>query len=71
MPSDAEQLATIKSQALSLIATITAEPKPTYSVDGQSVDWADYLRRLQDTIAWCDTQLAAQEPFEIATQATT
>ena len=37
MPSDAEQLATIKSQTLALIATITAEPKPSYEIDDQRV----------------------------------
>jgi hypothetical protein len=71
MPSDLEQLATIKSQTLALIATITANPKPTYSIDGQSVDWSEYLRRLQETVAWCDQQLAAQAPFEFETRATT
>lgn len=71
MPSDAEQLATIKSQTLALIATITAEPKPSYEVDGQRVEWTDYLARLQATVAWCDAQLAAAEPFEFETRATT
>jgi hypothetical protein len=71
MPSDAEQLALIKSQTLALIATITANPKPTYDVDGQSVAWTEYLRRLQETVAWCDARLAAEEPFEFDTQAST
>lgn len=69
MPSDAEQLALIKSQTLALIATITANPKPTYDVDGQSVAWTEYLRRLQETIAWCDARLAVEAPYEFDTQA--
>ena len=38
MPSDLEQIQTIRSQALALIADITANPKPSYTLDGQSVD---------------------------------
>jgi hypothetical protein len=69
MPSDSEQLALIKSQTLAVIAQITAAPKPSYDVDGQSVAWTEYLRRLQETVAWCDERLAAEGPFEIETRA--
>jgi hypothetical protein len=71
MPSDSEQLATIKSQVLALVAAITASPKPTYDIDGQAVSWAEYLARLQATIDWCDRKLAESEPFEISSQGTT
>ncbi len=64
MPSDQEQLQTIKTQTLGLIAQITAAPKPTYSIDGQAVSWGDYLAQLRQTVAWCDEQLARIEPFE-------
>lgn len=64
MPSDAEQIATIKTQTLARIAEITAEPKPTYNVDGQMVAWADYLKQLQQTVDWCNEKLAGEEPFE-------
>ena len=60
---------TIRSQALALIAEITAQPKPTYTIDGQSVAWADYLERLQKTVDWCDRQIADAEPVEIVSQA--
>ncbi len=68
MASDAEMIGQIKSQTLSLIADLTAQPKPSYAVDGQQVSWADYLRRLQQTVDWCDQQLAAAEPFEFQTE---
>jgi len=57
-PEDAEQIATIKTQTLARIAEITAEPKPSYSIDGQKVAWADYLRQLLATVNWCDNKLA-------------
>jgi len=68
MPSDAEQLATIKSQTLARIAEITAEPKPNYYIDGQMVNWADYLKRLKATVDWCNRKLAGEEPFEFRSQ---
>lgn len=68
MPSDLEQIRTIKSQTLALVAQITSEPKPSYSVDGQKVSWSEYLARLQATVDWCERKLAGQEPFEIHSQ---
>ena len=71
MPTDTEQLETIKTRTLALIAEVTADPKPSYTIDGQSVSWGAYLARLQATVDWCDRKLAGQEPFEIRSQGTT
>jgi hypothetical protein len=71
MPSDFEQIRTIMSQALAIIAELTANPKPTYYIDGQTVSWNDYLKSLQATVDWCERKLAGQEPFEIHSQGTT
>jgi hypothetical protein len=71
MPSDLEQVQTIKSQTLAIIAELTANPKPTYYIDGQSVSWNDYLRNLQATVDWCERKLAGEEPFEIRSRGTT
>jgi hypothetical protein len=64
MPSDAQQIAAIKAQTLALIAQMTAEPKPTYNVDGQMIAWGDYLKQLRQTVDWCNQKLAGEEPFE-------
>jgi len=71
MPSDLEQIQAIKSQTLARIAELTAQPKPTYYLDGQTVSWNDYLARLQATVDWCDRHLAGQEPIEIHSQGVT
>jgi hypothetical protein len=68
MSSDIEQITLIKSQTLARMAEITAEPKPTYQIDGQMVVWGDYLNRLQKTVDWCDAQLAAHTPVEVRSQ---
>ncbi len=60
MPSDIEQITLIKTQTLERIAEITAQPKPNYQIDGQTVDWGDYLKQLQQTVNWCDAQMAAK-----------
>jgi hypothetical protein len=71
MPSDLEHLRTIRSQTLALIAELTANPKPTYFLDGQSVSWNEYLARLQATVDWCEQKLSGEEPFEIHSQGMT
>lgn len=71
MPSDLEQIRTIKSQTLAIIAELTANPKPTYYIDGQTVSWNDYLARLQATVDWCERKLAGEQPFEIRSQGMT
>jgi hypothetical protein len=52
---------TIKTQTLSLIAEMTANPKPSYNIDGQSVQWSDYLKQLRATVEWCDQRIARGE----------
>lgn len=71
MATDAENIATIKSQTLALITSLTLNPKPTYTIDGQTVSWGDYLKQLRDTVAWCDQQLQNTSPFEITSMGCT
>ena len=69
--SDLDQIRAIKSQTLARVAEITAAPKPSYQIDGQSVDWNEHLRQLLATAAWCDAQLARAEPVELHSRACT
>jgi len=64
MPNDLEQLSTIKSQALAVIAEITATPKPSYQIDGQNISWNEYLAQLRSTVGWCDEKMTDEDPFE-------
>ena len=63
--ADADVIKSIKSKALGLLDDIMDSPKPSYNIDGQNVEWADYIRVLQEKVEWCDTMLAGLEPFEI------
>jgi hypothetical protein len=69
--SDREQLELIRRLTLAQLAQLRAEPKPTYSIDGQTISWTAYIRSLHDTIDWCDAKLIGLEPFEIRSQAFT
>lgn len=69
--ADVDTVRTIKTQTLSIISDITANPKPNYNIDGQEISWGDYLAQLQRTVKWCDEQVAAEEPFEIHSRAYT
>ncbi len=63
-----EQLKKIRQQTLERIEELTAQPKPSYTIDGQSVSWTEYLRQLQETVRWCETMIVAQKPCEIVSQ---
>lgn len=66
MATDAENIATIKSNLLTALATESASPKPSYSIDGQSVDWNGYRAALLKQIADCNALLASTAgPFEV------
>ena len=71
MATDLEQIRTIRTQTLAIIAELTANPKPAYEIDGQSVSWNSYLTNLQATVDWCERKLAGEEPFEIHSRGTT
>ena len=73
MASDAENLATIRSNILARLAEVTATKKPTYGEDGQNVDWNEYQRLLSDLSAVDSgiSQAAAAVPFEIVSQGMT
>ena len=47
----------------------TVSPKPTYSIDGQSVQWNEYLRMLMDGIKDLNEMLAIADPVEKRTVA--
>jgi 16S rRNA U516 pseudouridylate synthase RsuA-like enzyme len=51
------------------LITASANPKPTYSVDGQSVSWNEYLRMLTDGIKSLNEMLSMADPVEFRTVA--
>lgn len=62
---DILQIQQIRLQAMHNMEEITVSPKPSYTLEGQSVSWTDYLVQLQKTIDWCDAKLSQLQPYEI------
>jgi hypothetical protein len=69
--SDRDQIETIRSLTLAQLVDLRANPKPTYSIDGQTISWTSYVQSLQQTVDWCDAKLVGLEPFEVQSQAVT
>lgn len=67
--SDSDTKSVIKESLDRAILTrqsILAKPKPTYDIDGQRFEWAEYLKVLNDTIAQLQVQLQSfDEPYEL------
>lgn len=73
MTDEQTMLRLVREQTRQLLVDVTASPKPTYAVDGQTVQWEAYLAQLRATLDWCDAKLAAAGdgeagPFEFATR---
>ncbi len=67
--TDREQIELIRNLTLAQLVELRASPKPTYSIDGQTVSWTAYVASLQETVDWCDTKLVGLAPFEVQSQA--
>ena len=70
MPSDLENLTSRRS---AILAELAAGPsRPSYTIDGQSVDWNGYRSSLLSELTMLNEQIAAAEgPWEIETRGTT
>ena len=65
MPTDAENIATIRSGLLAALATDSANPKPSYSIGNQSVDRNAWRANLLEQIKGLNEIAGASDPFEI------
>jgi len=69
--TDVEQIQSIRQLTLAQLAELRANPKPSYTIDGQIVSWTAYIESLQRTVDWCDAKLIGLTPFEVRSQAIT
>ena len=59
-------LTTLKSQIEARLLEITASPKPSYSIDGQSFSYNEYFTTLMEQLAKTKEAIAQEDPlFEI------
>lgn len=65
MPTTLEQaLANIETKILA----ISANPKPNYSIDGQSVSYGDWMKQLLQQKRMLEEEIARAENYEVIEQ---
>jgi hypothetical protein len=65
-----DDLTTAKANIAAILAQITADPKPSYSIDGQSVSWESYFSMLSDKLEKLNQLIQVEGgPFEQQMQA--
>lgn len=50
------------------LVEITADPKPTYSIDDQWIDWDTHFKALTDRLDRLNASIQAIQPFELSTK---
>lgn len=63
-PTRLENLIAARDGFTARLAEVATDCKPSYSIDGQSVNWVQYYRFLSEQIDKLDSQIAAAEPYE-------
>jgi len=64
-----DSITTARDNVATLLASITANPKPNYSVDGESYSWGDYVAMLSNQLEVLDKAVQrAGGPFEVRSQ---
>ncbi len=71
MPTYQENLTTARDNFATKLAEVSASPKPTYNIDGQSVSWTEYYKFLSEQIQSLNKQINEAEPFEEISQGIT
>ena len=65
MATPLENLQTAYEQVCANLVTITASPKPTYNIDGQLVEWTEYMKMLTEQLEALTAAINAQNPYEV------
>ena len=71
MPTYLVHLHTARENVAAQLATLTAEPKPSYSIDGQSVSWQALFDSYVAQLAQLDARIAAADPYEFTSRGVT
>ncbi len=65
--TELEKLEAIRDNIYAELATITASPKVSYSIDGQSVSWSERFSSLMNALETLNTLILAASPYELQT----
>jgi hypothetical protein len=68
MATNLENLNTTLATLIEKLTEAVANPKPSYSLDGQSVSWGDYYRMLTEQIKAVREQIQMEDPYFLTSQ---
>jgi hypothetical protein len=71
MASYLDNLLAARDNVAANLAAITADPKPNYSVDGQSVSWQGLFDGYMAQLEKLDALINGAEPFEVRSRGVT
>lgn len=72
MATAAENIQTAIDALAAKIATLYADPKPNYNIDGQSLDWNQYRDSLNKQMSdLLDLRMKIASPFEVRSRVRT
>jgi hypothetical protein len=66
--TQAADLRIIRDQIIANVKAESATPKPSYSIDGESVDWTTWAKAQQDRIEQLNRMINAVDPFILTTR---
>ena len=58
----------IRDQIVANIKAESLSPKPSYSIDGESVDWTTWAKAQQDRIEQLNRMINAVDPYFLVTR---
>lgn len=69
MPTYQANLESARDNLATILAEITADPKPSYSVEGKSISWNEYQSMILSQMANLEAMIQrAAGPFELRTR---
>jgi hypothetical protein len=72
MATREQNLTTALDNLAAILAEITADPKPSYEIDGQKVMWTEYQRMILEQMETLrELEQTAAGPFEVRTYGNT
>lgn len=59
-----DDLKETRDNILELMKAVTSKPKPTYNIDGQNVEWKEYMEMLTEQFKNINSLIVTLDPFE-------
>jgi hypothetical protein len=64
----ADNLKALRDEIMESLLREAENPKPSYSVHGQNLDWNGYRRSVMEQLDALDRKIAQQAPFEVVSR---